>query len=53
MVCQVCNNNAEYVKCAQCQTCLCQECATLYIVGNGCSTTPIFLCPECLKEYQE
>lgn len=50
MVCQLCAGQA-YTKCAQCRIDLCEECAVLYIVGSGCSTTPVFLCPKCKEEY--
>ncbi|NLO21649.1 MAG: hypothetical protein GX119_06570 [Syntrophomonadaceae bacterium] len=51
MKCMLCRRQLAIIKCLQCQIPLCQECASLYLVGNGCSPYPAFLCPSCYQEY--
>ncbi len=52
MYCMLCKRKPAATKCIQCQIPMCLECASLYLVGNGCSPSPVYLCPTCLKEYQ-
>lgn len=53
MTCMICQKNAASFKCFECQTPICEDCATFYIVEVGCCTEllPVYLCPACLKEY--
>ncbi len=51
MNCMLCQNKPELIKCIQCQIPMCRDCASFYLVGNGCSPSPVFLCPDCLQEY--
>ncbi|MBC7074872.1 MAG: hypothetical protein H5T98_02120 [Syntrophomonadaceae bacterium] len=53
MNCSLCNRNPARIRCLECRNWLCETCAEMYLVGNGCSPTPVYLCPSCLKDYAE
>ena len=53
MLCSICKTKPANIQCGNCEIFLCRDCAQLYLVGNGCSPSPIFLCPTCLNKYED